>query len=317
MNDARTCRKLAAALGPAMLGLVFGALLCGAARAEPALSPKWDELTSADFVKALKQAGGLCILPMGSVEKNGPAEPMGTNLYVARILALEAVKQDYAVVFPEYYVAGTLDVSNQQGAIAYSPHLQHEMLEETVSEMARNGCSKILIINGHSGNNGLLADYISSVMYTPHNYVVYYVQGGPPRMSPPTPVSAKLPAAMQPSKPDADGHGGEERTAIIMAYRPELAHPERAHDEPMVAEGALELPLPSGQGGVQTGVSRFKEAPTGYLGDPSGATAARGKALVDYTVARLVAAIKAVKADQESAPLQKKFFEQRAHPGQQ
>ncbi len=292
------------------LAALLAAMTAEAASAEPPLSPKWEDLTSADFAKALKQADGLCILPMGSIEKNGPAEPLGTNLYVARMVTMAAVRQDYAVVFPDYFVAATNDVSNHLGAVAYSGRLQREMLEETVSEMGRNGCSKILLVNGHSGNNGLLQEFLNTDMSRPKNYVVYAVQGGPPKGTP----DAHLPAATMPSKPDADGHGGEERTSVLLVEHADLVHPERAHDEPVVVEGSRHLNLPGGMGGVQTGIARAVEAPGGYLGDPSGATAARGKALLDYTAARVLAAIRAVKADTQSAPAQKLFFEQRDHP---
>lgn len=288
--------------------LLFAWCACAVARSATSLPLKWEELTGSEFAAAIKQASGVCILPMGSVEKSGPAGPLGTNLYVVRIVAIEAVKQEYAVVFPEYFVAQTNDVSNLPGAIAYSEGLQRQMLDETTSEMARNGCRKILIVNGHSGNNGLLQHFVDVLMSRPHDYVVYFMQGGPPRMSPLTPETAKLPVAMRPSKPDADGHGGEERMAVLMAFRPEVVHPERSHDEPIVLEGSRKLKLPAG---VQTGVSRAVEAPTGYIGDASGATAVRGHALVDYTAGRVVAAIRAIKADDESPKLQHEFFEQR------
>ena len=103
------------------------------------LSPRWEELTGSDFMKAVRQASGVCIRPFDSVEKSGPAGPVGTNLFVFGILTLEAAKQEYAVVFPEYFVAQTNDVSNLPGAIACSERLQRKMLGETVSEMARHG----------------------------------------------------------------------------------------------------------------------------------------------------------------------------------
>ena len=93
--------------------LFFGTALCSA----QTLSPKWEELTSPDFTKAIKEADGVCLLPMGSIEKFGPSGPLGTNLLVDRIVVLEAVKQEYAVVFPEYIVAGTNDVSNLPGQL--------------------------------------------------------------------------------------------------------------------------------------------------------------------------------------------------------
>jgi creatinine amidohydrolase len=273
------------------------------------LSPKWEELTSSDFAKAIKQADGVCLLPMGSIEKFGPSGPLGTNLLLDRIVTLEAVKQEYAVVFPEYIVAGTNDVSNLPGAVAYSAHLQYEMLDETTSEMARNGCKKILIVNGHSGNGGLLSDFLNGEMQKPHNYVVYTIYGPEFRVVPGMPDADKMPAAAKESKPGVDGHGGEERIAALLAYRPELIHVDRAHDESGSAGKRLNLPP-----GVQVGVSRKAELPTGYEGDASGATVARGKALVEFAATRVVVAIRAIKADDQSPRLQKEFFEERQNP---
>jgi creatinine amidohydrolase len=294
-----------------VLALNFGAVLCSAQD----LSSKWEDLTSPDFVKAIERAAGVCVLPMGSIEKFGPAGPLGTNIYVIRLMALEAVKQEYAVVFPEYFVGTTNNVSNLPGTIAYSGRLRREMLEETTSEMARNGCKKILILNGHSANLAMLQDFLTTSMSNPRDYVVYAMQGGPPRMSPLTPETAKLPVELRPSKPDADGHGGEERISVLLAYYPDLVHLDRAHDEPFVpappAAGAPRLNLPSG---VLVGVSWFKMVPTGYLGDAFGATAARGKALTEYTARRLAEAIRAVKNDEESPRLQEEFLEKMLNP---
>ena len=39
------------------------------------------------------------------------------------------------------------------GTIAYSREMQLALLQETTDEMARNGCKKIIIVNGHGGND--------------------------------------------------------------------------------------------------------------------------------------------------------------------
>lgn len=283
----------------------------GLAAPAQASNPYWEEMTGADFAKAIKEAQGVCVLPMGSVEKFGPSGPLGTNLLMARAVAGEAARKDFVVIFPAYFVAQTTDVSNHLGTINYSPKLQYAMLEETVGEMGRNGCTRIILSNGHSSNMGLIQWFIQSSLHEPHAYSVYATYPAPPRMSPPTPDNAKLPVAMQPSKPDADGHGGEERIALMMALRPDLVHPERGHDDPVVPEGSIHVPLP---GGVLAAPTRFIEAPTSYLGDASGATAARGKALLAYSVDRLVTVIRAIKADTAIPAAQKAFEAQRAQP---
>jgi creatinine amidohydrolase len=179
-----------------LLALGLGASVCSA----QTLSHKWEELTSPDFAKAIQKAGGVCMLPMGSMEKFGPSGPIGTNSYLVDALAVEAAKQEYALIFPEYFVAGTNDVANLLGTIAYSEHLQYEMLEETTQEMARNGCKKILLVNGHSGNNSMINQFLANDLNKPHeyDYVVYSVYGSNFK---PGPNMPGMTDAMKPSKP--------------------------------------------------------------------------------------------------------------------
>ena len=274
------------------------------------LSPKWEDLTSADFVKALKQAGGVCMLPMGSIEKFGPTSPLGTNLYLSRLVALEAAKQEYAVIFPEFFATVTSGSGGHPGTITYTPHLQQELLTETVSEMARNGCKKILLVNGNSSNTSFLAYFLSSALQTPHDYALYSIYG------PEFPVFAaqyaKLPADMQPSAPGVDGHGGEERVSAMLAYYPDLVHLDRAHDDPpTVGHGtATEQSAPPRR--LANGF--MDSLPTGYSGDASGATVVRGKALVKYVVDRLAKALQQIKADNTTLETQQKYYDARQKP---
>lgn len=276
----------------------------------PALSAKWEDLTSADFVKALKKSSNTCMLPIGSVDKFGPAGPLGTNLYLVRLVALEAAKQDYALVFPTYIGSVATSDSADPGTIAYSPKLRVELLQETISEMARNGCKKILLVNGHTPNMAFLSTFLEDFHQSAHDYALYYVYG------PEFPVFAaqyaKLPKDIQPSGPGVDGHGGEERIAALMAYYPDLVHPERAHDEPMtVGHGTAnernEAPKHIASGFVDA-------LSSGYSGDPSHATPARGAALVKYVVDRLAGVLRDVKADSKTLENEKAYIRMRDTP---
>lgn len=286
----------------AVLGLV--ATACSA----QTLSSKWEDLTSADFVKALQKSGGVCMLPLGSLEKFGPSGPIGTNLYLARLVALEAAKKEYAVIFPDFFASNTVGSSGLPGTISYSPHLIFELLDETTHEMARNGCKKILIVNGHSGNTAMLSFYLSSFNATPHDFTLYTIYG------PEFPVFpsqfAKLPPAVAPSKPGVDGHGGEERISAMLAYYPDLVHLDRAHDEPSTP-GHVGDP---GTGQQNLAQGFMTSLDNGYSGDAAGATAARGKANVDLLVDRLVKALQQIKADNTTMQVEQKFEQQREHP---
>ena len=264
------------------------------------LPVKWEELTASDFVTAIDRSQGVCVLPFGIVEKHGPAGPTGTDLLNVRYETLLAAKQEYAVVFPEYYFGQIFEAKHQPGTIAYSGHLQLEMLQETASEMARNGCKKIIIVNGHGGNNSLLQYFAQTQMESPRDYLVYALLGGG--------RPANVPGSA-PSAPGVDGHAGEGEISNVMASRPDLAHPERSKTESGKDQNRMELPV-----GVYTGIWWYAKFPNHYQGDSAGATAARGEAVTKATADAIANAIRAVKADRVGPRLQKEFFDASSHP---
>jgi creatinine amidohydrolase len=284
-------------LGTALLMVVIGA----AGLAAQALSPKWEELTAPDFVKALEASGGTCALPFGVLEKHGPAGPLGTDLINVRYTTLLAVKEEYAIVFPEYYFGQIFEARHQPGTVAYSSRLQLDLLRETVAEMARNGCRKILIVNGHGGNTQLIQYFAQTLLDSPRDYIVYALMA--------LGSAQGTSAASAPSRPGVDGHAGEGEISNVMATRPDLAHPERSSTESGADLQRLELPE-----GVYTGIWWYARYPNHYGGDSAAASAARGQASTSATGVRIANAIRAIKRDAAGPALQNEFFERSARP---
>ena len=276
-------------------------ILATASSAQGRLSAKWEELTGPDFVEALMASKGTCALPFGIIEKHGPSGPLGTDLLNVRYTTGLAAREEYTIIFPEYYFGQIFEARHQPGTIAYSSHLQLEMLQETVSEMARNGCQKIIVVNGHGGNTFLLQYFAQTQLDSPKDYMVYAVMASS--------SADGMPAAARPSKPGVDGHAGEGETSNIMAHRPELARPERASTQSGADQGRMELPE-----GVFTGIGWFARFPNHYQGDAGGATAVRGEAATKASAARIANAIRAIKRDESGPRLQKEFFEKAAKP---
>jgi creatinine amidohydrolase len=271
-----------------------------AALAAQSLSTKWEELTASDFAAALQASGGTCLLPFGILEKHGPAGPLGTDLINVRFATLRAAQEEYAIVFPEYYVGQIFEARHQPGTIAYSSRLQLAMLQETVAEMARNGCQKILIVNGHGGNTQLIQYFAQTQLDSPRDYIVYALMAlGSPQAN----------GAAAPSRPGVDGHAGEGEISNVMASRPDLARPERSSTESGADLNRLELPE-----GVYTGIWWYARFPNHYGGDSAGATAARGEASTTAAAARIANAVRAIKRDETGPKLQKEFFERAAKP---
>lgn len=267
--------------------------------AQSRLSAHWEELTAADFRTAIQQAQGTCLLPFGILEKHGPHMPLGTDLLNARYVALHAADQEYALVFPEYYFGQIFEAEHEPGTIAYSTQLQLQLLQETTDEMARNGCKKVVIVNGHGGNENLLPYFAQTQLEKPHDYVVYVIgiQEPPPNETP-NKKSTML-----------DWHAGEVETAKMLVVRPDLVHMDRAASESGVDQKRLNLP-----DSVYTGIWWYARFPYHYSGEGAVATRELGEFEMKFWVDGVVKAIRAIKADQESLKLQNEFYEKAKHP---
>jgi len=288
------CGLAAALAGPQP---TFAQTAAKSATSSQHLSTHWEELTAADFHSAIVLSGGTCILPFGILEKHGPQLPLGTDLINVRFASLAAAADEYAVVFPEYYFGQIFEAKHEPGTIAYSADLQMRLLQETTDEMARNGCKKILIVNGHGGNEHLLPFFAQSQLDKPHDYVVY-VQWG-----------HEIPPGGPAKKTTLDMHAGESETSRVMLSRPDLVHLDRASSESGADQNRVHLP-----DDVYTGIWWYARFPNHYAGDGSAATLAYGQADMKAWVNAIVAALRAVKADDVSLKLQKEFYERSAHP---
>jgi len=279
---------------------VLGASIVSAQTpAQPKLSVRWEELSAAEFRDAIARAQGTCVLPIGIMEKHGPHLPLGNDLLNVRYAVLNATQQEYAIVFPEYYFGQIAEAKQQPGTVAYSRRLQLEVLQETTDEMARNGCKKVIIANGHGGNNSLLPYFAQTQLDTPHDYVVYVVgimrsgQGEPQHKS----------------DPATDMHAGESETSVSLIARPDLVHLDRARQESGADQARVNLPQ-----GVYTGIWWYARFPNHYAGEGAVASRELGEFAAKTWIDGLVRAIRAVKADKESLRLQNQFYEQSRRP---
>jgi creatinine amidohydrolase len=277
---------------------VMSIFVCVNVCSAQALSVKWEELTGPDFVQAIHQSQGVCVLPFSILEKHGPHLPLGTDLLDVRFAVMNAVKQEYAVVFPEYYFGQIFEAKHQPGTVAYSLTTQLTLLQETVSEMARNGCKKVVIVNGHGGNEHLLPLFAQAQLATPRDYVVYVfglpnenVQGRPALKSP------------------MDMHAGEVETSNMLIARPDLVHMDRATEQSGADQKRQSLP-----DSVYTGIWWYARFPNHYAGEGAAATKELGEFDQKEWSRQIAEALKAIKADDVSLKLQNQFYEESQHP---
>jgi len=270
------------------------------AQAAPAgtrLSVHWEELTASDFREGIHRSQGTCLLPFGILEKHGPHLPLGTDLLDVRYAALHAAEQEYTVVFPEYYFGQIAEARHEPGTVAYSRSLQLALLQETTDEMARNGCKKVLIVNGHGGNEHLLPYFAQTQLDKAHDYVVYVFDERTPEHGGPE------------KKTKVDMHAGESETSKMLIARPDTVHLDRAGNESGADQARQKIPE-----NLYTGIWWYTRFPFHYSGDGSAATKELGEFQMKWWVDSIVQSIRAVKADDVSLKLQNEFYEKSTHP---
>ena len=185
------------------------------------LSSRLEELNAIQFKEAVEKSSRTAILPIGVIEKHGPHMPLGTDVYTARELALLASEEEYTVVFPWYYFSQINEAKHQPGTIAYSPELIWAVMQETLDELHRNGFDKIIIVNGHGGNNAFLEYFCQCQLSEKRDYSLYWYQTHY------DPAVVKKAESMT-MHDEYDQHAGNRETSMVKAIVPNLVHPELA-----------------------------------------------------------------------------------------
>lgn len=259
----------------------------------------WQELTGDEFPEAAAKAGGVCLVPLGCLERHGHHLPLGTDVFIAHELCQRAAALEPALVFPDVFFTQILEARHYPGAIALPVALCLHLLEEMCAEIARNGLAKIVLVNAHGGNSHLLRLFAQGQLHSRRDYVVYVLEA---------PLLPEEAASIEAQwETGVDGHAGESETSQVMAIRPDLVKMEQAPDGP---EGLpLERLRTLSELGVYTGIWWYADHPTHYRGDGRPASAEKGERELAARARALAAVIRLVKADNESRRLQDEFFE--------
>jgi len=259
----------------------------------------WNELTAPDFVKAVELSNGVCILPAGIMEKHGPHLPLSTDMILAREISSRAAELEYALVFPEFYFGQIFEAKHQPGTVAYSPELVWNMLEETCEEMARNGVKKIIIVNGHGGNNNLFAYFCQTQLAERKDYSVVFFQ----------PDDSAVDEEIEKLRlTDYGGHADEVETAMVYAVRPDLVHGDRANSQSGKDQARLSIPF------GYTGIWWYASFPNHYAGDGSSPNKEIGELSFKSRAEQLAELIKFLKSDESISTLQDRFYKEAASP---
>lgn len=258
----------------------------------------WEKLTAPDFHKAVKKVKGVCLLPIGVVEKHGDHLPLGQDYLYIHALCTEVAKVEPAMVFPPFYLGKINEGRHKSGTIAIDYSLIIPILESLCDEISRNGLKKIIIINGHGGNNSVIPAFAESLLDKDKDYMVFhhfpfFIEGERELL-----------------KAKRDGHAGEGETSCALLHFPELVKSDTA--------AAYGTPLKRMEGfaklGLKTNIDWYARFPGHLAGDQTPGSAKTGKALDKLRIAKIADMIRLVKKDDTPFTLYKELRAKAKNP---
>ena len=258
---------------------------------------QWEELTGDQFAEAVKTCDGVCLVALSVVERHGHHLPLGTDTYQGRGMLSRIAELEPVIEFPDYIFTQIPEARHLPGTISIDGNLMITLLDNVCREIARNGCKKVVLLNAHGGNFGLVALYNMLQLYTPKDYVVYMV----------SPFNVLMSDQLQVPWPrEDDGHAGPGETSMMLALRPDLVDMSKIPvDDEGKARGRLQALR---EAGVQTGIWWYADHPTHYAGNAAHATDDAGERILDAVAQSIARAVRAIKADTTAKQLQDEFF---------
>jgi len=133
----------------------------------------WENIISNDFPAAVEEAKGVCVVPIGCLEKHGPHSPLGTDIIAPRQMAINAAKKEPVVIFPTMYFGEKSGAGEFPGTVIFSVETRWHIFRETCNEIYRNGFKKILFLNGHGGNTDMLGMFTRGMMQENPNVMLF------------------------------------------------------------------------------------------------------------------------------------------------
>ncbi len=238
----------------------------------------FDELSTVEAKKAA-DAGAVVIFPLGSVEEHGEHLPLCTDSVQPEYVALEVAKKTGCLVVPPLRYGICNAGRNFPGTLSIEFDSLYLIARDILSELVRNGFNRIIVMSGHAGSTHMVALRLAAQNVVTQNVSV------PSKRKTRIMVLSDFDFAFEvkdPEIPENDGHAGYVETSRVMAIRPDL----------IKAKGKASFPnMPR----FEVVSDPEKYFPSGVMGDPTNASASKGKMINDYVieqVAKLVAELK-------------------------
>lgn len=237
---------------------------------------EYAELTSPEAGE-LQAGGAVLILPVGSTEQHGHALPLATDTVRAELVARRVAARfapGEVAVLPTLAYGISPHHRRLPGTLTLPPRLYCELVVSLCEAMADTGWRKLLVVNGHGGNNAALTLVQQELLASRPDFRFAW-----------TPISRLAGAATaRLTRSEVTGHSGESETAQLLALREDLVRRDRLAPGATTLDGLDPAARLSRDPGPSLAVPFDEYHPSGVLGDPRGVTAEQGEEIIDEAV---------------------------------
>ncbi|MCS3765871.1 MULTISPECIES: creatininase family protein [Bradyrhizobium] len=232
---------------------------------------EWRRLR-ADQLRERAKEDAIVIVPVGALEQHGPHLPVEIDSLLGETVALRtarlAAAMEKVVVLPMLWTGLSEHHMSFGGTITLDFPTFFNMIRCVCESVVRHGFRRIVLLNGHGGNENALrvcADELGPKLDVPIVQLTYWYAAEKP-------ISALL------ERQSNLWHACEAETSMCMALRPELV----AEDRIRLAEGNLTPEVADLVGnGIYLWRSLASLASTGAYGYPSVASREKGEKLLE------------------------------------
>lgn len=233
----------------------------------------WQEMWRHELEDAAGKSP-VVIVPTGSVEQHGPHCPMDVDIINSFSIAVETAMRvdDFPVIVaPPIWFGFAHYNKGFAGTISLSMNTYRNLVLDVCRSVKANRFDRIILLNGHGGNHAPNATVKHEL--TEEDIFVLALSWWE--------LVAKEMGELATSDGDSVGHGGEWETSVQLYLRPKLIDARRE-----VVDRDLTNPFSGDVQEFMRGWGAFgerrqdTEKHTGIMGDPTVATAEKGKAIV-------------------------------------
>lgn len=257
------------------------------------MTAEWMKMTAPDFVEAVKTSGGVCVVPLGSIEKHGDHLPTGIDSYNTEARSRLACEKAGVVMFPVIPFMENSSAMANPGAVAMRAEVLMPFLWNIFNEIGRNGFRKIVMVNGHGGNRHLVGYLLQDFLVRQPEYMLYLCT-----------LWYDETLANELMETENQAHGGELETSLSLHNVPGLVKMESVMDREVPFLGRYDHVK-----GADPAGKWYADVPAHYVGDARPATAEKGEHLVADIVEQMTACFESIRKDRRTAQVYREYRE--------